>query len=486
MNNDEATPTPRGEQADRSALRAMVVDDSGLLAERLDRALRERAIVADVRVVEDYLMALGDAATQGPPDVIVGRPDPLEGQSWDADATVHALRRIAPDARLVLVLPDAQTTVAARNGFDARLTEPIDDVQLIEALQPMPSPSETIDHVQLDPDPQSTQSAQHETKPGLSEGPDQNAQGQQQPPEEAPAQSAVHPDATLIDSILNVTGDLREQAVRLATQLTGIPDLALVTDTDEPIDDATFTFADATCRGVKFGRLVAPRGANADDLNRAADWLAHWLALDRRIGQLWDMALHDDLTGAWNRRYFDRFLHNAIERAARSRQYVTVLAFDIDNFKAYNDQFGHDAGDDILRETVRLLQSVIRKEDVVARIGGDEFAVVFWDPQGPRQSDSSHPTDVKTAAHRFQAAIDAHRFPKLGDDAPGKLTISGGLATFPWDGRTPRELVRAADQAALESKRQGKNAITFGPGADRVCNGHAHDANEHSPPRPPV
>ncbi|MEP0764213.1 MAG: hypothetical protein HRF48_15895, partial [Chloroflexota bacterium] len=63
----------------------------------------------------------------------------------------------------------------------------------------------------------------------------------------------------------------------------------------------------------------------------------------------------------------------------------------------------------------------------------------------------------------------AHRFPKLLHDAPGTLTISGGLASFPWDGRTPKDLLHLADAMALQSKRQGKNAITFGPGALRLC-----------------
>nr|MBX2850756.1 diguanylate cyclase [Phycisphaeraceae bacterium] len=68
-------------------------------------------------------------------------------------------------------------------------------------------------------------------------------------------------------------------------------------------------------------------------------------------------------------------------------------------------------------------------------------------------------------AKRFQKAICEHRFPELGEEAVGRLTVSGGLAGFPWDGRTPEELIARADTMALKSKRQGKNAICFGPGA---------------------
>ena len=139
------------------------------------------------------------------------------------------------------------------------------------------------------------------------------------------------------------------------------------------------------------------------------------------------------------------------------------MVFDIDNFKQYNDAFGHDAGDVVLVETVRLLNSVIRRGDRVCRIGGDEFAVIFADLEGPREPGSSHPATPELIAARFQEQIHRMRFPKLGEEAPGPLSISAGLATYPWDGTTPDELLRCADHRALASKRKGKNAITLGP-----------------------
>jgi diguanylate cyclase (GGDEF)-like protein len=145
------------------------------------------------------------------------------------------------------------------------------------------------------------------------------------------------------------------------------------------------------------------------------------------------------------------------------------MVFDIDNFKTYNDRFGHEAGDEILCETVRLLTSVIRKGDRVCRIGGDEFAIIFADPEGPRSAGSAHPESIETIARRFQDQVCKMRFPKLGVEAPGTLSISGGLATYPWDGADATALLRKADQLALESKRAGKNALTFGPGAQREC-----------------
>jgi GGDEF domain-containing protein len=241
-----------------------------------------------------------------------------------------------------------------------------------------------------------------------------------------------------------------------------------------------------THAGVEHGRLVSGTMSPAK-LEDSARWLGTWLALRSHHDALREAAFVDELTGAYNRRYFSRFLAGAIEQARTRRVPLTVLVFDIDNFKTYNDRFGHAAGDEILSEAARLMRSVIRPADKVCRIGGDEFAVIFYDPAGPRSGRPTPEPGVETGteaptpgqpaslgsiydiALRFQRQICEHRFPKLGAQAPGTLTISGGMATFPDDGTTPQDLLERADQLALQSKRAGKNVITFGPGADRVC-----------------
>ncbi len=212
-----------------------------------------------------------------------------------------------------------------------------------------------------------------------------------------------------------------------------------------------------------FGLLRSPV-LSTEQLTTHARWFGAWLGLEQLQRSLEQAAYHDPLTGACNRRFFDSFLPKAIEQARASRRSLTVLVFDIDDFKHFNDAYGHAAGDEILIECVRLLRAAVRPTDKICRIGGDEFAVIFYEPNGPRQPDSRHPTDVHVIAERFRAMVRTARFRKLGDDAPGHLTISGGLATFPWDGSTAEELVERADQLALEGKRQGKNVIAFGPG----------------------
>ncbi len=235
--------------------------------------------------------------------------------------------------------------------------------------------------------------------------------------------------------------------------------------------------------GQRFGWLVVPQDVDAARAGQAADWLAAHLALDAQARALRQAAFTDELTGAWNRRYFHRFLESAIERARRQRTPVTLLVFDIDDFKSYNDRFGHAAGDTILTQTVKLLQSDIRPSDRVCRIGGDEFAVIFDDPQGPREPGSAPPSTVAQIAERFQRRICEHRFPELAELAPGTLTISGGLATFPWDAHDPDSLLRTADELALRSKKQGKNHLTFGPGAEQVCRLLPQEPAPSPPPR---
>jgi diguanylate cyclase (GGDEF)-like protein len=217
-----------------------------------------------------------------------------------------------------------------------------------------------------------------------------------------------------------------------------------------------------------FGTLVAP-DVDRTVLEVHAAWLGGWLRLQQQQTQLRRAAFTDPLTGAWNRRYFDRFLGSAIDQARTSRLSLTLMLFDIDDFKRFNEQFGHDAADEILVETVRLLQSVIRPTDRVCRIGGDEFAVIFYEPAGPRTPGSVPPTSVAHIAERFQKQICDQRFPKLGIDAPGTLTVSGGIATYPWDGTTAADLVRRADELSRESKRDGKNAIRMGPFQGESC-----------------
>ena len=140
--------------------------------------------------------------------------------------------------------------------------------------------------------------------------------------------------------------------------------------------------------GRTLGWLRAP-GIDRAVVEQEGAKIAGWILLAAQHDQLRRAAFTDELTGAFNRRYFNRFLAAAMEQARDKRHTVTLLVFDIDNFKTYNDKYSHAAGDEILVEAVRLLTSVIRPSDRVCRVGGDEFVVIFHDPEGPRKPEAA-------------------------------------------------------------------------------------------------
>lgn len=187
-----------------------------------------------------------------------------------------------------------------------------------------------------------------------------------------------------------------------------------------------------------------------------------------KLKQLEKLATEDELTGLKNRRYIWEFSRQIIERARGENGRVTLLIFDIDNFKHYNDVYGHPAGDEILKEAAVLMGRCCRGHDVVGRIGGDEFAVVFWDDprrkltkeESERRSTmADHPKEAIFIAKRFRKELGKAELPLLGPEGKGVLTISGGLASFPRDGATIDKLFEQADKALLEAKRSGKNKI---------------------------
>lgn len=194
---------------------------------------------------------------------------------------------------------------------------------------------------------------------------------------------------------------------------------------------------------------------------------------DRRIEELEKLVIQDDLTGLKNRRYIRQFLPQILDLAARHQLRVTLLIFDIDDFKHYNDAYGHTIGDNVLQQAGRMIRHCCRSHDVVARLGGDEFAVIFWDlpeekhrdlpehlsRRDRRNAGLEHPREPIFMTERFCKELGQASFEFIGPKGKGALTISGGLATFPTDAKTPEELFEKADMAMLEAKRCGKNRL---------------------------
>ena len=484
----------------------LVVGDA--LAARLRAPLSRCAPEASVEVVPGFLYAMG-AAAQGWVDVVIGEAADLTGMS---ESAARSLRELLPAARLVVVADGARSDEAAaavRGGFDAQLAEPMRDEALRAALGDGSATGEAAVHANAaathadrgDGEPGDTGAHGDDDADADAHEPDEASAGDdpaslatdERPDEQADervdeqaddtrAADATTPeqpiDVDLIQTVLTDRHRMTATALNLIAQRTGLDQVDYAQAAAHvPTDHANAAVA---YDGARFGYLHAPGPATTAQLEPWAHWLAHWLTLGTQLGQLESMAMRDELTGAWNRRYFNRFLERILAHACEDRSQVTLLVFDIDDFKCYNDRYGHAAGDEILQESARLMQSFVRDHDVVARIGGEEVAVIFWDAEAKRRPDSAHPHSVRQAAQRFQAAICAHRFPKLLEEAPGTLTISGGLASFPWDGGTAADLLERADAMAMQSKQQGKNAITFGPGAQRACEHPPDTAGETS------
>lgn len=476
-------PSRGGGGAPEALARIILVGRTGL-----DAALRSDPRIELVRA-RTALAAVGELAT--PMDVHSPRRAAVivaEGgePAHDAPRLVAALRAVDPEVRVLrAVSPGPRTPTSP--AYDGQVNE---DARADEVLAlalapaaPVASPSQSASA------PSPAAPAAPVIAPAARPGPVDSGTalgftpGRSVPLPELPAPTMPAPlvapvvapaasaDGTLGDAaladVLSAGGDVGGAALAVIRARTGRPDVIFhrASEGATPIAPGALGVAPVRHAETTFGHLVCP-ALSAAALEQHARWLGSWLALEAQHERLRQAALTDELTGAWNRRYFDRFMEAALPAAQLSRQPLTLLVFDIDNFKQYNDQFGHAAGDDILRHTVALLRATTRQQDKVCRIGGDEFAVIFYAPGGPREPGSQPPAEVCSIARRFQEQVRAARFPKLGKDAPGRLSVSGGLATFPWDGRTPAELLARADAIALQSKRAGKGVIVLGPGAD--------------------
>ena len=163
-----------------------------------------------------------------------------------------------------------------------------------------------------------------------------------------------------------------------------------------------------------------------------------------------EMAITDALTGLHNRRYMETHLATLTEQAAAKRKPLTLMMLDIDYFKSINDTHGHDAGDDVLREFAVRIRKSIRGIDLACRLGGEEFVVVM--PE----------TDISIAAmvaERLRRSIANDPFAIEGGGKKVDVTISIGLAGLEGPNESARELLKRADQALYQAKRDGRNRV---------------------------
>ena len=158
-------------------------------------------------------------------------------------------------------------------------------------------------------------------------------------------------------------------------------------------------------------------------------------------------SIKDPLTGLYNRRYLEETLQREIRRAGRAEQSLGILMLDLDHFKAFNDTYGHDAGDAVLRETASFVAGSVRAEDTVCRFGGEEFVVIL-----PTANLDGAQVRAENIRSRLRELTVLHQGQSLG-----MITVSIGVCAFPVNGTSPRTLLAAADAALYRAKREGRD-----------------------------
>jgi len=202
--------------------------------------------------------------------------------------------------------------------------------------------------------------------------------------------------------------------------------------------------------GHLYGRLlvlrdITPRYSAERELQRVNEQLQEQLdEIERLHVKLRDQAIRDALTRLFNRRYLEETLPREIARSAREETPLAFLLLDVDRFKSLNDTEGHQAGDAVLQSLGKLLGEETRKGDIACRYGGDEFAVVL-----PNTSGEAAVQRAEEIRQRFASKT----------DAGGGTSLSVGVASFPRDGDTDVEILRAADRALYDAKASGRDCV---------------------------
>jgi diguanylate cyclase (GGDEF)-like protein len=187
-----------------------------------------------------------------------------------------------------------------------------------------------------------------------------------------------------------------------------------------------------------------------DVLSTLANQTAMVLENALMVRQIHDMAIRDGLTGLYNHRYFQEKLAEEIIKAERYNKDLSLALLDVDHFKKFNDSYGHQEGDKVLRSVSEVIQATVRdKIDTVARYGGEEFAVIVPESDG---------NVGKDLVERIRKNVEGYLFENNGKSLY-RVTVSIGIASYPFDARDQKVLIQLADQALYEAKNSGRNCV---------------------------
>lgn len=196
---------------------------------------------------------------------------------------------------------------------------------------------------------------------------------------------------------------------------------------------------------------------NPEDINPSRRKLAETVSKQIAISlanlklreTLQNQSFRDVLTGLYNRRYLEASIVRELHRVSRSNSTLGVILFDIDHFKRFNDTWGHDAGDAVLKAVGNLLQESTRESDIACRYGGEEFLIIMPD---------ASLEDTQRRAHQLQIEI-KHLQVSTRSQQLESITVSMGVASFPEHGLNYELLLRTADEALYRAKQQGRDRI---------------------------
>ncbi len=163
--------------------------------------------------------------------------------------------------------------------------------------------------------------------------------------------------------------------------------------------------------------------------------------------ELLDQSVRDPLTGLWNRRWLLETIHKVQNRARQANIPFSIISLDIDHFKQFNDHYGHDAGDTVLRDAAKMIADLVDRRGHVCRMGGEEFVIIC--------PDLDHEPTCRLA-EELRTALATHQITYAGEWLPA-ITISSGVASFPDDGVTVVDLMRIADMALYAAKDRGRD-----------------------------
>jgi len=184
------------------------------------------------------------------------------------------------------------------------------------------------------------------------------------------------------------------------------------------------------------------------------------------------LSIRDPLTGLFNRRHMEESFQRELSRAHRKKESLAVIMMDIDHFKRFNDTFGHDAGDMVLRTLSAFVQKHVRGSDIACRYGGEEFALIMPD------------TNLETALARAEFLRERVKgiHVQQGGSLLGPISLSMGLAVFPECGADPAELLQAADTALYRAKHEGRDRTCVASGGDTEKPGAVEAAPQKDAP----